>query len=101
MADDEKCYNMLDNFRKHRKLVTGGQVSSKAKWQTATLKNSMKKENAVDTVAHGPLMNMRRFCQWASDPPSHVVDTFWIMQSWYWICLFYVFHVGQKNVHVA
>ena len=81
MADDEKCFNLLDNFRKHRKLVTGGQTSSKAKWTAATLKNTMIKENATDMNSHGPLMNKRRFCQWASDLSRDAFDKCCIMQS--------------------
>ena len=97
LGDDETCFQMLDNYRKHHKLVTGGQTSSKAKWTAATLKSSMVKESAVDTESHGPLMNKRRFCQWASDLSSDAFDKCWILQSWYQNCLFYLLILGQQK----
>ena len=68
IADDEKLYDIINNYRCHRKNVMGsGGTPDSKKWQAAALKNSMYKENATDVLGMGSLMNKRRFCQWASD----------------------------------
>ena len=68
-TDDDKLFNILQHYRKHRALVQAG-VASVMKWNIAQCKLMVIKMFSIEVNDMGELMCRRRFCVWASDRAS-------------------------------